>query len=317
MSGFDNDNDRTVYRGVPGQEERTMIPTPGRRGAATTRWNSPQAGQATPQVQMPNDQFARGMQGAVDTQAAHLQRFRGVNPLVSSASTLLALMSKIRNTFSHNDVNGLYQRLSNEIKQFESRAKGEGERPEVVLAARYILCAALDELVLATPWGSESQWRQRTLLVAFHNEMGGGEKFFLILDRMRQTPAENLHILELMFLLLSLGYKGKYQLVQNGSDHIEQLRDELFRIIRGFRGDFERELSGNWHSTAVRRSTFINYVPFWVVASTAAALLLLAYFGFRVWMHSTSEPVQQQLNEIVQSADEILLKDRIQEQEKL
>ena len=63
-----------------------------------------------------------------------------------------------------------------------------GVANEIVLAARYVLCAALDEAVLSTPWGAQSEWAQHPLLVALHREAWGGEKFFEMLDRVSTDP---------------------------------------------------------------------------------------------------------------------------------
>ena len=310
MNEFDNpDADKTILRGVPqaNPDHTVLRPTPGRRNTI------PSPGRQA-ENQVPTSATSplyREYQSQVLTGAGHIQTYRGLNPLVNAASTLLALLVKLRTTFSHNDVEGLFQRLSNEIKAFESRAKNDGERPEIVLAARYVLCAALDEAVLKTPWGSESAWTQRSLLNSFHNETGGGEKFFMILDRMKEMPVENLHMLELMYLCLSLGFKGKYDVLQNGRDHLENMRDELFQTIRSCRGEFERELSPNWQSRVVSRNKLTDYVPFWVIASSAAAVLLLVYFGFRVWMYNSSSYVEQQLVDIAASAEQSINADKI------
>ena len=311
MSNFnDKDPDRTQFRA----DQTVVRPTPGRRGAAATTsaplrpggFHSPMPNdQYSP---MPNDQYSQVQNFQVNTRAANFHQIRGLNPMVSAASTLLMVLMKLRTTFSHQDINGLYQWLANEIKAFEARVKMEGERPEIVLAAKYVLCTSLDEAVLNTPWGSESGWAQRTLLSHFHNEMVGGEKFFLILDRMRETPAENLNILELMYLCLSLGFQGKYMLIQNGKEHLETLREELFRVIRNFRGEFERELSPHWQSRAAGRRPLVSYFPFWVIASTTAALLLVTYLGFRVWIHNNSSYVEDQLSAITQSAEQSIAK---------
>lgn len=304
MGEFDDEErNKTVLRQVPpadGMDRTVLRPTPGRRGAST----GVPTGMHVPQI--PNDRHKQPSPFTAGAAMAQIQIYRGLNPLVSAASILIALMVNLRNTFSHDDVNGVYQRLCNEINTFEAQAKSMGERPEIVLAARYVLCASLDEAVLTTPWGTESAWRQKTLLVAFHNEMGGGEKFFNILDRIRQTPAENLHMLELMYLCISLGFKGKYQLTPDGRDKLEQIRDEVFHVIRNYRGEYERDLSPSWRSNIHNRSTLTRYVPFWVAASATAALLLLIYFGFRVWMDNTAAYVEKQLVEIEQAADQEL-----------
>ncbi len=184
------------------------------------------------------------------------------------------------------------------MKAFENKAKETGIKPEIVLSARYAVCTALDEAVLNTPWGSESAWPQRTLLSVFHNETAGGEKFFLILDRMKEQPAENLYILELMYIFLSLGFEGKYRVIHRGRDMIEQMRDELFTVIRRQRGDYERSLSPNWQGLGQSRNSLAHYIPMWVVASIVGAVLFLSYSGFRVWLYDSSSPVVKQLDVI-------------------
>ena len=52
-------------------------------------------------------------------------------------------------------------------------------------AARYALCATIDDMVLSTPWGSSSSWVQQSLTSVFHNEVIGGDRFFDILDQMQ------------------------------------------------------------------------------------------------------------------------------------
>lgn len=290
-----DDSDRTVFKQpIPGGDRTVLKPMPGRRGAPPAEPRQP------PPVQP--RQSAGSPPPRVDSEAAYFRTASGLNPLVNTAATLIAVFEKTRQSMSHPDVGGLHQRLTNEVRAFESRLREVGMRQETVLAARYVLCSALDEAVLNTPWGSESAWAQRTLLTVFHNETSGGEKFFLILDRMRQSPAENLDMLELIYILLSIGFEGRYRLQQRGRDALEQIKDELFTIIRRYRGEYERSLSPSWHGLGNVRKTLTEYVPMWVIASVAAAILFFGYSGFRYWLYETATPVAEQLREI--SADE-------------
>ena len=132
----------------------------------------------------------------------------------------------------------------------------------------------------------------------FHNETAGGEKFFLILDRMRDVPAEDLYILEMVYIFLSLGYEGKYRVLHRGKEALEQIRDELFRIIRNHRGEYERTLSPSWEGLGRIKNSLAEYIPMWVVASVVGGVLLLSYTGFRYWLYESSAPVAQQLVDI-------------------
>lgn len=293
-----DDNDKTVFRQAPVNPDRTVIrPAPGRRQATSTA-SGDEPLTAPPQAASPAAATPPRHQLPDHGSAGEFVTASGLNPLVNAAAILIAVFEKTRQAVSHPDVGGLHQRLASEIRAFESNLKQQGVAPEIVLSARYCVCAALDEAVLNTPWGAESGWPQRTLLSVFHNETSGGEKFFIILERMLEYPAENIDFLELMYIFLSLGFEGKYRVVQRGRDAIEQLRDDVFASIRRQRGEYERSLSPSWQGLGKTRNSLASYVPLWVVASTLGAVLLLSYSGFRVWLYETSSPVVVELEDI-------------------
>src|SRR5262249_24851707 len=135
---------------------------------------------------------------------------QGLNPLVRAASPLLLLAGQLRGSLAAPDVGDLRRHALDEIRRFEERARAVGASREVTGAARYALCASLDEAVLSTPWGAQSEWAQQTLLVALHREAWGGEKFFEMLDRISQDPAQHIDLLELQYFCIALGFSGKY-----------------------------------------------------------------------------------------------------------
>ncbi|MEM9058619.1 MAG: type IVB secretion system protein IcmH/DotU, partial [Pseudomonadota bacterium] len=182
-----------------------------------------------------------------------------------------------------------------EVKAFEASAKGAGCPPESVLPARYCLCTFIDETVLSTPWGSQSGWSQQTLLSGFHNEGYGGEKYFAILDRSSQDPARNLQLLELLYVCLSLGFQGKYRVVENGQQALDTVKDRLYQTIRAQRGDFERELSPNWRGAEDVRNPLARYLPLWVVAALAGVIGLFVFVGFKFALGDAAEPASAEL----------------------
>lgn len=292
-----DDSDKTVFKQpVPGGDRTSMRPMPGGRNTAVqnTPASTGQAGRSTAAPRTPPR----------DMGAAYFRTESGLNPLVNAASTLIAVFEKTRQSLSHPDVGGLHQRLTNEIKTFEARARDQGIRQEIILSARYLMCSVLDEAVLNTPWGSESAWAQRTLLTVFHSETSGGEKSFLILDRMRQSPADNLDMLELFYICLSLGFEGKYRLMNRGRDALDQIREELFAIIRRHRGDYERALSPHWAGLGNTRNPLTEYIPMWVVVALVLAILFFSYSGFRFWLHASATPVAESLIELSEERPE-------------
>ena len=203
-----------------------------------------------------------------------------LNPLVAAASSLLSEVVRLKHSYEGEDLHALNQRLSGELKLFEHRALHDGAESSQVMAARYVLCTAIDEAVVTTPWGNESEWSQMSLLSSFHNETFGGEKFFQLLERLSRNPVKHLPMLELMYLCLSLGFEGKYRVMPRGMLELEAVRDSLYRQIRQLRGDGPREVSPHWQGLRDTRRRLVRIVPWWMVALFTLICLGMLYAGF-------------------------------------
>ncbi|MEK0364433.1 type IVB secretion system protein IcmH/DotU [Pseudomonas sp. CBC3] len=203
-----------------------------------------------------------------------------LNPLVAAASSLLSEVVRLKHSFEGEDLHALNQRLSSELKLFEHRALHDGAESSQVMAARYVLCTVIDEAVVTTPWGNESEWSQMSLLSSFHNETFGGEKFFQLLERLSRNPVKHLPMLELMYLCLSLGFEGKYRVLPRGMLELEAVRDSLYRQIRQLRGDVPREVSPHWQGLRDTRRHLVRIVPWWLVALFTLVCLGMLYTGF-------------------------------------
>jgi type VI secretion system protein ImpK len=222
----------------------------------------------------------------------------GLNPLVQAATPLLLLAGQLRGTLSAPDVGGLRRHVLDEIRRFEERARNAGVANEVVLAARYALCAGLDEAVLSTPWGAQSEWAQQTLLVALHREAWGGEKFFDMLDRISNDPSRHIDLIELQYLCIALGFAGKHQVAQRGHARLAEVQHDVFRRIRTQRGQSPPELSLKWRGLQDRRNPLIRYVPWWVAGAAALALLVITFVIYQTRLSSAAAPVQAVLADV-------------------
>src|SRR5262249_30545087 len=201
----------------------------------------------------------------------------GLNPLVRAATPLLLMSAQTREAVTAIDVAGLRRNALDEIHQFEEQARASRVPNEVVLAARYVLCAALDEAVLSTPWGNQSEWAQHPLLVALHREAWGGEKFFDMLDRTSREPNKFIDLMELQYLALTFGFAGKYQVQERGQDKLLEVQQSLYRRIREHRGQSPTSLSLRWRGLEARRNPLFHYLPWWIVAAAALPILAIAF----------------------------------------
>jgi type VI secretion system protein ImpK len=222
----------------------------------------------------------------------------GLNPLVRAASSLLLLAGRLRDTSASPDIAGLRRHANDEVRRFEERARTNGVPHESIVAARYALCASIDEAVLSTPWGAQSEWAQQPLLVTFHREAWGGEKFFDMLDRLAAEPRRHLDLLELQYYCLALGFGGKYRVADQGSTQLAEIQHRLFRTIRDLRGDPPAELSTHWKGLEDRRNPLIRYVPWWVAGAATLAVLAVAFAFYHTRLGSITAPVHAQLAQV-------------------
>ncbi|MFI0488119.1 MAG: type VI secretion system protein TssL, long form [Yersinia sp. (in: enterobacteria)] len=215
---------------------------------------------------------------------------RGLNRLVRAANPLLGLIVPLRTTTQPPDIEDLRQQLAQAVHTFENEARKAGIDLESIAGARYALCTVLDETIAGTAWGS-GVWGSRGLLVAFHNESSGGEKFFLILQRLSQDVRSNIDLLELFYLCLALGMEGRYRLIDRNQEHLSQLRERLQQLIATQRGSYEPALSPHWRGASIETSSPLRRIPLWVLATGSAVVLGALHIGYSTRLAELSDPV--------------------------
>lgn len=218
---------------------------------------------------------------------------RSVNPLVQAATPLLLLAVQLRHSAHLPDVTRLREQVMAQVRRFEQRARDGGAPVEAVTAARYVLCALLDEAVLNAPWGERSGWSQKTLLVVFHSESYGGAKFFQILERLCADVPRHLDLIELMYLCLALGFVGRYQIEAGGLATLGAIQDDVYRRIRAERGAAPESLAPRWRGVEDRRRLG-RYLPLWAAALLGLSVLVVAFVWFQARLNSLSAPISAQ-----------------------
>ncbi len=214
----------------------------------------------------------------------------GTNQIVAAASPVLAAAVRIASDRGRApDIDRLRRAMVAAMRKFETEALATGMDTRALRAARYALCATVDDMVLSTPWGANSGWAQQTMTSIFHNEVSGGERFFDILEQMQQDLGNNEPVVELMYLCLSLGMIGKYRVMPRGVAALTELREGVYRTIRQRRGDFERELSPRWKGINAGARPLTRRIPLWAIGLGTLTAACLMYIIFTFLLASVSE----------------------------
>lgn len=284
MTDDSDDLDRTV-----------IMPTPGRRRSPAPETPPPAAAIPTPPRRAGRAREAVGENGGLSLQMVGSS---GKNHLINAATMVFSLARQLRNTTQHADVEGLQAHVTGLVKNYEKNCISSGIGPDVAYEARYILCAFIDEIVLNTPWGHGSLWSHRSLLSTLHNDTTGGERFFQILARKSDVPAQNAPLLELMYHCLCLGFQGKFAVQDGGRSALAQINNGLYRTLRDLRGDPDMELSPRWRAASDGRPAVARLIPWWVVGAVLGGILVLCYVGFFYALNDDSDGVYTEIGKL-------------------
>jgi type VI secretion system protein ImpK len=189
----------------------------------------------------------------------------------------------------HPDPAALRASLVEAVKRFESVARAQGLPNEQVVAARYILCTLLDESASSTPWGGSGAWSSQSLLVHFHNEAWGGEKVFQLLTRLAENPTQHRNLLELVYAALSLGFEGRYKVMDNGRAQLDSVRERLAAKLRELAPPVDRTLSPHWQGVAAAPVRLRDGIPLWVVAAGLALVLGALFLLLRLTLNAQTD----------------------------
>ena len=275
-----DDNDRTVVHGLSGAKPKTPPVEPPR----------PPAASAAPMPAAPR------LPGEADA----LPNV-GLSPMAAAAAPLLDLLARVGAGPQATQVANaeeLRQRAIRAIQAFDANCRKADIPDEQVRAANYALCAALDDVALATPWGQASGWATHSLVSTFHQEVRSGERFFDMLSSMQKEPGRYRQALEISYLCLSLGFRGRYRLDSRGPAELDRIREGLYQLLVQLRGNWERELSPHWRGVDAPHRSLGRSVPAWVAAAVAAALLGFGYIIVAERVNAAGDELQAQLAQL-------------------
>ncbi len=243
----------------------------------------------------PSESMAReALSTSIDSHTTSFRTTIALNPMLAAAAPLLTIASQLREQMSTPNIDRLHTTLADAIKTFENKAHALSYRSQVILGARYLLCALIDEIIGESAWGQSVQWQQQGLLKTFQRETNGGERFFLILQRGAEDPALYLDLLELGYICLSLGFQGKFR----GTKQQQQLItfiDNLYDIVRQQRGEFSRRLLIAPPPTQPSHTRRWRLPPVWLSLVIAGLIAIAIFVPYYHRLEKLSQPLQQTL----------------------
>lgn len=182
------------------------------------------------------------------------------------------------------------------LDDFSRGAKKQGAHADDIDAAKYAFCAAVDEIILRSPFRIREEWSRRPLQLVLFGDQLAGENFFLRLEDLRARGAAHLQALEVFHMCLLLGFQGRYLI-----EGLEKLNYMTARL-----GDEIAHMKGRtaaFAPHAERPDQIIHRLrsdlPLWVLCSVFALVCALGYAGLRGMLVRHTESSLTAYNDVV------------------
>ena len=157
------------------------------------------------------------------------------NRLINASSDLLALCGTVRRLDGVADTNVTRAEISRSIIDLKYRIARLDYPPSVAENLCLLFAIVLDEMILTSEWGRDSGWENLSLVANLFGFRDGGDRFYNIADRALMQPKALQEFLQLVYVFLKLGYRGRYLEGQ------EQERDRLINRLENALDLVDRE----------------------------------------------------------------------------
>jgi len=198
-------------------------------------------------------------------------------PVFRFAFELKAAAADQRDPASHHkEVDHLGARCDELFNGMDHRAQQLGISQADVRQAKYALAAYLDELILLSGLPAAEGWAGRQLQLTYFNETAAGEEFYNKLETLRHTgDADQIHLLEVYYLCLALGFKGRYSFSE-GLEKRKVLIDNLARELLSGQPAGDQALSPQV-TAPDELPPLLKHYPLWVVPLACASTVTLIF----------------------------------------
>lgn len=226
-------------------------------------------------------------------------RGNSINKMIDAATPLLGMLMRLKEVKAEAMPEKLYQQVVTDIQSIEQLLKEQGYESGAVISFRYVFCTFIDEVALAHGWGSQNHWLNKSLLSHFHNETWGGEKVFILLEKLMLDVKRYKDLLEFMYLCFALGFRGRYK-INNHNGEFERIYQRLYDLLLTVRpeqkGDLILYQTAETPSNGYFLTKKLTFRKIFIWVTLGLAIIYAIYF-FRLAHQSTE--ILEQLNNLL------------------
>jgi type VI secretion system protein ImpK len=201
-------------------------------------------------------------------------RPKSENELIDLATPVFQLVMRVRAGAITQSSDELRRSVDTMLQQMEQAGPGRGYKEDQLQNAKFALAAFVDEAVLAT--SLKPEWELLPLQYKYFHEALAGTKYFDRLDSLLKRVETEADVVEIYYLCLLLGFKGKFDVFLE-----DQLPGEINKVAERLRQAGRLRagvLSPHWKATdQPEPPPPAPELPRWVIWTAAGSIGLVVF----------------------------------------
>ena len=229
--------------------------------------------------------------------------FEPTGQLAEVFASCFSLILKLRETDEYGDSDLLRNRIVDLLKQAHEKALRLAIPMQDIKDARFAIVAFLDETIVGSSWSDRATWITKPLQVQLYGEAVAGKEFFERLERLKADAAMRHDALNVYYICLALGFKGKFQMMgAAGQNALRSEIEDIYARLSATSRVPNQSLSPNGLPGDQIATEVKSKIPAWVIAAAAACVGLVVYISFSILMNGSLKQTCNELTPFITAA---------------
>lgn len=186
----------------------------------------------------------------------------------------------------------LRRKIKDLFDDLDRKAKRATIESEHVHDVKFALVAFIDEVIAASDWEHKDSWLANPMQLELFNRNDAGDEFFARVEQLRKRAHTNADVLEVYYLCMALGFKGKYAF--QDTDRLRLLIDDTENDLRRA---VDIQMQGLLSPNGKRRDKIADVVkeeiPLWVIGVAAVAIGFLYFIAMTFVINGSADKITQ------------------------
>lgn len=180
---------------------------------------------------------------------------KSTNSLVAAAGPIFSLLERLAVSQTLPPIHGMHDNIKHEINAFHSQLMSLEYTEELIVIAKFLLCATIDEVLAKNIIRISGKPAKFQAFTQYSNDdIGPQKRFFEIVAYIKERPNQYLDLVELAYYCLIGGFEGEYHLKVDGRQALENVIEELYLLIQTNRRHKPVQLFSETNHSRIKRN---------------------------------------------------------------